>query len=156
MRNVLSAAATLLAIIGLMTPASAEVLSNVTIPVNNVTVFNPCPGAQEDVAVDGQVHAVLRLTSRDDGGVNLGITENAHGTGQGLITGAKYSVNFTQIGNVSSSFPPPFSFTVVTRMKVIGQGNVPDFLLYDTLSFFVPNLVDDPIVTPVSSRTECR
>ncbi len=153
MRNVLSAAATLLAVIALITPASAEVLSNVTIPAS-MTVRNPCNG--EDVAITGELHAVLRQTMRGDGGVNLGINQNAHGTGEGLTTGAKYIVNFTEIGSVSSSFQPPFSFTVVSRRNVLGQGKVPNFVLLDTLSFFVANLDDDPIVTPVSSRTECR
>jgi len=153
MRSVLSAAATLLAIIALITPASAEVLSNQTVPVSS-TVVNPCNG--EDVAVTGELHFVLRLTLRGDGGVNLGLNENAHGTGQGLTTGAKYSLNFTESGSVSSSFPPPFSFTVVTHQRFLGQGRVPNFLLHETLSFFVPNLIDDPIVRPVSSSMECK
>jgi len=134
MRSVLPAAATLLAIIASITPASAEVLSNQTVPISG-TVVNACNG--ESVAFTGEEHLLFRLTLSQDGGIHLGFHQNAHATGEGLTTGAKYSLNFTEGGSVTSSFPPPFAFTVVSHQNFLGQGKVPNFLLHETLSIAV-------------------
>ena len=152
MRSVLSAAATLLAVIALITPASAEVLSNQTVPISG-TVVNACNG--ESVAFTGQEHLLFRLTFDQNGGIHLGFNQNARATGQGADTGATYSLNFTEGGSVTSSFPPPFSFTVVSHQNFLGQGNVPNFLLHETLSIAV-DANGDFFATVVNMRTECR
>ena len=122
MRSVLPAAATLLAIIASITPASAEVLSNQTVPISG-TVVNACNG--ESVAFTGEEHLLFRLTFDQNGGIHLGFNQNARATGQGADTGATYSLNFTEGGSVTSSFPPPFAFTVVSHQNFLGQGKVP-------------------------------
>jgi len=152
MRSVLSAAATLLAVIALITPASAEVLSNQTVPISG-TVVNACNG--ESVAFTGQEHLLFRLTFDQNGGIHLGFNQNARATGQGADTGAKYSLNFTEGGSVTSSFPPPFAFTVVSHQNFRGQGKVPNFLLHETLSIAVA-ANGDMFATVVNMRTECH
>jgi len=100
----ISAATTLLAIIAVIPPASADVLSNQTIPLSG-TVVNACNG--ESVAYTGEEHLLFRLTLDQNGGTHLGFYQNASATGQGSITGAKYSLNFTDGGSANTSFPPP-------------------------------------------------
>jgi hypothetical protein len=151
MRNVLSATAMLLAIIVLITPASAEVLSNQTVPLSG-TVVNPCNG--ETVAVTGEEHLLFRLTSSQDGSIHLGLNQNARATGEELTTGATYSLNFTESGNVTSSFPPPFAFTVVSHENFLGRGDAPSFLLHATLSITV-DANGDLFATVINMTTQC-
>ena len=152
MRSVLPAAATLLAIIASMTPASAEVLSNQTVPISG-TVVNACNG--ESVAFTGEEHLLFRLTFDQNGGIHLGFNQNARATGEGADTGATYSLNFTEGGSVTSSFPPPFAFTVVSHQNFLGRGRVPNFLLHETLSIAVA-ANGDMFATVVNMRTECH
>ena len=98
---------------------------------------------------------MFRLTFDQNGGIHLGFNQNARATGQGADTGATYSLNFTEGGSVTSSFPPPFSFTVVSHQNFLGQGNVPNFLLHETLSIAV-DANGDFFATVVNMRTECR
>jgi|ERR1043166_4810565 hypothetical protein len=155
MRIVLSAATTLLAIIALMTPASADVMSNDTVPIN-LDLLNPCNG--EMIRFTGEEHMLFRLAFDQNGGTHLGFTQNARSTGQGLTTGATYTGNFTNGGSVSTTLPLPFSFTVVSHQNFLSQGKnpaAPDFLLHETLSIAVD--VDGNFSTTLlSMRTTCQ
>ncbi len=160
MRNVRSAAATLLGIIAWITPASAQgpnnqtppVISNQTVPLSG-TVVNACNG--ESVTYTGEEHLLFRLVFDQNGGIHMGFNQNAHAAGVGSITGANYSLNYTEGGSVTSSFPPPFSFTTVSHQNFLGRRNVPAFLLHATYSMSV-GTEGNLFATVVNMRTECR
>ncbi len=124
----------MLAIIAVMTPASADVLSNRTIPLDG-TVVNPCN--LEDIAYTGEERLLFRYTSDQNGGTHLGLNQVARAKGVGSTTGATYALNYTEGGSVSTSFSPPYSFTVVSHQNFLSHGNVPDFMLHATLSITV-------------------
>jgi len=79
----------------------------------------------------------------------------ARAKGVGSTTGATYALNYTEGGSVSTSFPPPYSFTVVSHQNFLSHGNVPDFMLHATLSITVDD-TGNFFATVIDSRTECR
>jgi hypothetical protein len=88
-------------------------------------LFPPCNS--EPTESHGTVHIVFSETVTPSGRVNLNLHGNANGTGVGLDTGAKYQWNDAFNGNLSDGTDGlPHIETFVQRIRLIGQGQVPD------------------------------
>jgi hypothetical protein len=154
MKRALLTAAIIVIMAALVTvrPASATVTSNQIIPVDFQT-FNPCNG--ELVSLSGEVHIMSHYTEDASGGFHVGFHINGHSTGPGLTTGATYQFTWAQNIAASSQTPPPSEFTFTQQQNVIGQGNVPNFLIHFTLHTTV-NAQGQTTSTVENIWAECR
>jgi hypothetical protein len=154
MKRALCTAATVLvmAALAMVRLASAEVITNQQLPVN-FQAFNPCNG--ETVSLSGVAHIVSRFTEDASGGFHIGFHIDEHATGTGLITGARYQFTWASDLATSSQTPAPSEFTFTQQQNVIGQGNVPNFLLHTTFHTTV-NAQGQTITTVDNFWTECR
>lgn len=80
-------------------------------------------------AIEGEstIHLVVSSNQTPSGHVNIKLHWNIKGKGTGLESGAKYELNETLNQSVTTDADNmPFTVTATRRLRVIGQGQVPD------------------------------
>jgi hypothetical protein len=134
--------------------AFAQGVTNTTVDLTGQTIVNPCNG--ETIVLSGSVHIVVRNTTDSDGGIHSTIENNYQGvTGVGQTTGATYHVANNSIFTANSKPPFPAEFSFPSTTKVIGQGNVPNFLA-DVHFKATVNANGDTTVAFFGSETQCQ
>ena len=128
----------------------AEV-TNTTMQIPAVVYDNPCLG--EPVALHGELHTVLTVTSQPSG-AHVASHLNARYAGTGLVTGVPYRASESQqdVWNVRD-LPDSHTTTMVTRL--ISQGGADNALLYTTLTTTI-DADGVPTVSVDDQRVECR
>ena len=131
MRRVLQAALLALALALVPYTASAAVVQNVTVPLNQ-TVFNPCNG--DTFVASGNVHVVVGMTADGSGGFHLHVDVNVSGvTG----TGSPSGITYHGVGGdwFATNVHPPFpaEFTATDVFGLISDGPSPNFVAHDTI-----------------------
>ena len=93
------------------------------IPFSGV-LFNPCNG--EQVAAEGSFHNVTRVDTDASGGSHFFFHQNAHLSGIGLTTGARYTLATT---THEFSYNQPFTTVQAANVpfQFVAQGNIPNF-----------------------------
>ena len=158
MKSALFAVA-VLAIIALTTPATADVITDVWVPISG-TLTSPCNG--ETVTYSGAFHVINRVTVDENGGFHLGIQQNGKGVGQGGTTGATYQMMFAENGVVNTTYAPPFTFTKDQVFRFIAQGKYPDFVSHETYTVYLDlDATGNPVITGTtfnqgSRQAECK
>jgi hypothetical protein len=108
----------------------------------------------EFAPVSGVAHILFHVTEDASGGFHTDFKINEHAAGTGLTTGANYEFQFIDNNSVNMrSLPSDMTLTVSEH--VIGQGSVPNFLLYITLHITV-NAEGRGTATVDNFNTECH
>jgi hypothetical protein len=104
--------------------ASAAVVTNVNIPINEV-LFNPCNG--ETVTLTGVSHVVVTTTLDGAGGSHNTMQNNIHLAGSGSL-GNSYEGNMenTTVFNARVAVASTF----VATLSMISNGSAPNFELH--------------------------
>ena len=91
---------------------------------------NPCNG--EPVQLNAELDLVIHRNT-GSGGTHMHTTSNLHGTGVGLVTGAKYRLN--SIATANFNFNGAVNQTLWQDAVFVGQGQAPNFLFQETEHF---------------------
>jgi len=141
--------------VGLSTPAAAappEINQRIDIPAFGF--FDPC--TNEFFVGSGTIHLILKTSSSADvTRFDVHVVSRARGTS--LLTGTRFTLiqNQNAHGTFSSTFPFfPFSVDAVTIVRVIGQGNAPDFRLHIVAQIAV-DANGQPTLVDVKRNTTC-
>jgi hypothetical protein len=136
----------------LATTVRADNVVNADIPVS-VTVTNPC--VPELVDLSGNLHLIVNITNDSSGGTHFKLGVNAKTSGTGESSGAKYQGNLNLNVSLNANSGGTFNVTVPLNIELIGQGQVPNFLVHALLHVTV-----DPAGNVTSSvdnfSAECR
>ncbi len=115
--------------------AHADVITSTDTSFTGFGVTNPC--VPELVRLTGNVHSTFHFTVDQNGGLHLGIHQNTQGlSGEGSVTLVKYQVNRAQDQELNFT-SLPFESTSTDKLEVIGQGQVPNFILHFTIHVLV-------------------
>ncbi|WP_316568591.1 hypothetical protein [Neobacillus sp. YIM B06451] len=131
----------------------AKVL-NFTMPAGG-TITSPCNN--ETIVLTGNTHVLITQTVDGKGGVHFKFhvnTQNLLGTG--LTTGAQYkfvSTSNAEQNTGSSGFPS--EFTAIDTLRVIAQGNVPNFLTH-AIGKFTFNANGELTAFKIDFDSECK
>ena len=87
---------------------------------------NPCNG--EPVQLTAEQDLVIHRNT-GSGGTHMHITNNLHGTGVGLVTGATYNLN--SVATANTNINGALNQTLWQDAVLVGQGNVPNFLFQE-------------------------
>jgi hypothetical protein len=102
-------------------------MTNVKAPVA-LDVWNPVTG--EWVHITGETHIMTSLTNDGAGGSHSVWHFNSRAQGIGLTTGNEYIGRHVEQENVNFKPPFPHEETFVQNIRMIGRGNVPNFVLH--------------------------
>ena len=80
-------------LLGSVTPAYAEVVTNVQFPINWLMTTSQCPALPADVTGNGRFHSVFSVTQDANGGFHLVFADTAHGRATDT-NGGKYAFNY--------------------------------------------------------------
>jgi hypothetical protein len=135
--------------------AQAEVVTNITVPVNmNVSVPCAAGGAGETVSLSGDLHVLLRLTIGNSGGIHLGSHFQPEGvSGLGQTTGDKYQA--TGVAQEEFNATIGAEETFMHNLRVIGQGNGNNFLIHEFFHVTV-NANGDVTAFVDNQSVDCR
>jgi len=132
MKNVMRATlfVVLLVLVALQV-SHAEVITNVSVPVN-IPVFIPCAAgrAGELVVLSGDLHVLVRFTMSKSGGVHAAAHFQPQGiSGIGQTTGEKYQGT----GVTQDEFNARIGVeeTFVNNFRIIGQASGNNFLIHE-------------------------
>ena len=107
------------------TPALAQASSsttNTTVPISGTFTNAYCPFA-EPVAISGEVHMLVHVTTDATGGFHITIHSNNEGvSGTGLTTGAQYQLTEQLSFHFNTQGPFPQEVAQVNRLVLSGQG----------------------------------
>ncbi len=128
--------------------------SKVFIPVD-FFLFGPC--VSEPTQSRGRLHILIIETVTPSGRRHFRFQLNANGTGVGLTTGAKYQWNhaINEGFSVDENDGLPYTYTWVNRVRLIGQGQVPD-RYYDFILHVTINANGEETVSKFEETFECR
>jgi hypothetical protein len=145
-----------IALIGLAlpTPTRAANITNVTLPFA-FAAFVPCAngGLGEVVNLSGDDHIVVSVTIDNGGNFHVKQHFNAHGSGVGSTTGAKYQ--FNEVANFEETLNPPGGEENLTlTFKVTGQGPGNNLVIRETFHITV-NANGDVTVNRSSFSVDC-
>jgi hypothetical protein len=141
-----------LALVLLVAPARAANVVNVTFNIPAAVYDNPCVG--EQVALSGQLHLILNVTTDSSGGYHFVSKWNASYTGSGLLSGASYTASESKQESWTAS-QLPASHTTTSVVKLTSKGGAPNAYLYTTMTTTIDaNLVATVTVDSVS--IDCR
>jgi hypothetical protein len=134
--------------------ATTETIEDTT-PLEFTLDQSPCAG--ELIHVSGQLHTVSHVT-HDATGVMHAESHFNHVNvqGTGLVSGGQYRVIATQQATAHGDFEEyPIRYTLQETSNVIGQGQLPDFMLHLTYHVVIN---EDGTVTMevINFRAECR
>jgi hypothetical protein len=120
--------------------AIAAVESNFNIPIDQ-SVFIPCAngGAGDNVTLGGPLHMLAVVTfTKDQAHVKLQANPQDV-TGKGSGAGATYRATGVSRDdlNVNTANGFPVNETIVNNFRIIGKGQVDNFLVHETLHFTV-------------------
>jgi len=113
-------------------PVSAEAQSNIKVPVE-IAVFIPCAadGAGELVFLTGNLHALVRFTMDQAGGIHAAAHFQPQGiSGVGQTTGAKYQA--TGVTQDEFNAKRGIQETFINNFRIVGQGPGNNFLIHET------------------------
>lgn len=119
-------------LIALAQPVHAAVQTNVKVPVD-IGVFIPCAadGAGEVVFLTGNLHALVRFTMDQAGGIHAAAHFQPQGiSGNGQTTGDKYQATGVTQDEFNAKLGAEETF--INNFRIIGQGNGNNFLLHET------------------------
>ncbi|MBI2852663.1 MAG: hypothetical protein HYX84_06145 [Chloroflexi bacterium] len=142
--------------IGTVVPANAEVVTNISVPIN-VLVFVPCAngGAGELVSLSGNLHVLVTVTEDEAGGFHLSASNNPQGiSGTGLTTGANYrgtGVTRQELNLTNGAS----EVTFVNNFRIIGQGTGNNFLVHQTVHLTV-NANGEVTADVVIDSVDCK
>lgn len=116
-----------------VTPATAAVTANLSIPLD-LFVFVPCAagGAGEMVELTGPLHVVMALTANQAGGFTVVAHFQPQGvSGIGFTTGLRYNAT----GETDETFTVNAgqTDTFVNNFKIIGQGPNNNFMVHENV-----------------------
>jgi hypothetical protein len=106
-----------------------------TQPVEFV-VAEDCAG--EEIQFSGQIHSVFHITQDAAGGTHVAAENNLNVQGTGLVSGGQYRMLATILSTQhinSGGFP--IVFTTEGSGKVIGKGQLPDFMAHSVVHFTI-------------------
>lgn len=113
-------------------PVTAAVQTNLKVPVN-IGVFIPCAadGTGEVVFLTGNLHALLRFTVDQAGGIHAASHFQPQGiSGSGQTTGEKYQA--TGVTQEEFNAKVGVEETFVNNFRIVGQGPRNNFLIHET------------------------
>jgi opacity protein-like surface antigen len=135
MRRFLKAALLGLALALVPASASAAVVQNVTMPLNQV-VLNPCNG--DTFTATGNIHLVMAETADGSGGLHIHVDVNVSNvTGVGSVTGATYHGIGGFWFEISGHPPFPFTTTSTNVFGLISQGSTANLVVTSTFHLTV-------------------
>jgi hypothetical protein len=124
-----------LALVLVPTTASAAVVLNVTIPLNQ-EVFSPCTG--DVIQATGFIHLVGTETVDGNGGFHMAFMVNvSQVTGVGSLTGATYHGVGGDWFTVNAQPPFPFEATQTDVFALVSSGSTPNLVVTDTFHITV-------------------
>ena len=127
-----------------------------TIPFAGVPIFDPC--TNESFRATGVVKISLKTATSHGGVTHFGLAITSKAKGPGLLTGTKYVFieGDHEHANLRGASPDLFSGTVtaVTKVRINGQGKLPDFSLHIQIHVTV-NANGEPTASVVRQRIEC-
>ena len=135
--------------------ATQVVSTNLSSPIN-FEQWVECAngGAGESVALTGAMHIVSHSTQSASGNIQVKFQFQPQGlSGIGMLTGQKYVSNGVQ--QQSFGTRAGVSFTIVNKLRMIGQGSAPDFYLSELLHVTV-NANGVTTVDNESLSTDCQ
>lgn len=137
---------------GLSMSASAEVVQNVFLPLNQA-VNNACTG--ELVLLSGELH--LLITNQPTGnGLRIGThSQPAGATGTGTVSGATYHATGVTVQDFFVDGPPPWDRTFVNNFYIIGEGDAPNFRVHATIHITI-NANGETTADVMEVRTSCN
>jgi type 1 fimbria pilin len=141
-----------LALLLLAAPAQAANVVNVTIQIPATVYDNPCLG--EPVALHGDLHLILNITTDSSGGYHFVSKWNASYSGTGLLSGATYTASESKQESWSAS-QLPASHTTTSVIKLISKGGAQNAYLYTTTTTTI-DANGVPTVTVDSVSIDCR
>lgn len=146
-RGVASVAVSMLALLVLAGPASAQTIHiNTKIPFQASGLDNPCTTNKvESITISGTVHLVLAV-NRTSGGFHITGYADIKGTGRDQ-NGLRYLVDGRAQVNVNTASLPA---TINLRVLVISQGGTPNFQLVIRV-----RINPDGSVSIVNVRSRC-
>jgi hypothetical protein len=119
--------------VGMVRLARAAVIFNGDVPIV-ASVVNECNG--ETVVLSGVGHEVIDQTVSTSGNLHFSTHFNGQGvSGVGLTTGAKYSLSNSV--NEQETLAGASEETINQTYDVIGQGQVPNFVVHSLLHITV-------------------
>jgi len=127
-----------------------------TIPFAGVPISDPC--TNESFLATGVVKISLKTATSHGGVTHFGLAITLKAKGPGLLTGLKYV--FVEGDHEHANFrgtPPDLlsgTLTAVTKIRINGQGKLPDFSLHIQIHVTV-NANGEPTATVVRQRIEC-
>ena len=95
---------------------------------------NPCNG--EPVATQAEQFENITLVTTDNG-TQLTVITNIHGTGTGLVTGAKYQLSAVSTAHLADGNQGAENQTLWQDFVFSSQGDVPNFLVQVTEHFTI-------------------
>lgn len=151
-----SLAATLLLLaLGLLlfaSPAQSANVVNTTIQIPATVYDNPCLG--ESVALHGDLHILLNVTTTKAGTFQYTSTWNASYSGTGLVSGATYKASESKQESWSTR-QLPASHTTTSVVRLISKGGAQNAFLYTTMTTTI-DANGVPTVTVDSVSVVCR
>lgn len=110
--------------------ASAAVIQNITVPLNQ-TVFSPCTG--DVFQATGSIHLVETMTFDGSGGFHAAFMDNvSQVTGVGSVTGATYHGVGGGWFTVNGRLPFPIEATETDVFGLISAGSTPNLVVTAT------------------------
>ncbi len=120
----------LIAAFVVLIPASAEVTTNVRVPIDDVTHAScALGGSGEDVHISGTMHILISVTFDERGGTHLKAIRQMQVSGVGLTSGDKYVGTTADQTTVNFVGEPPANYTREYSVHLIGQGPGNNLLL---------------------------
>jgi hypothetical protein len=136
-------------------PAKAGNVYNITINIPAMITDNPCAGG-EPVALTGALHLTESVTTDSRGGFHLVQTLNTQGlSGQGLVSGKKYTSSQIQEDNFYTQPPFPVVVTNIHHITLQSQTGLANFLFALDLHTTI-NANGVPTATVDNFRCECK
>jgi hypothetical protein len=142
----------LLALLLVAAPAQAANVVNTTIHIPLAVYDNPCLG--EPIALSGDLHLILNITTDSAGGYHYVSKWNASYSGTGVISGAAYTASESK--QESWSAPQlPASHTTTSVVKLVTKGGAQNAFLITTFTTTI-DANGAVTVTEDSVSVDCR
>jgi len=138
--------------VGLSTPAAAappEINERIDIPA--FAFFDPC--TNEFFVGSGTIHLISKTSTTTDG-FRFDVHLESRARGTSLVTGTRFTLMQNQNAHGTVGSPFPLSVDSVTVVRVIGQGNAPDFRLH-IVARIAFDASGQPTLVDVKRNTTC-
>ena len=143
-----------LALIGIMRPASVQAAAVTETTVETIPFEDVVQGCGEDIIINGEIHVVFHVTEDASGGFHVHTLFHPQGlTGVGATSGATYHA----VGETKTSFNTngATTYTFVNNFKMIGEGQAPNYLVHNTVHVTI-NANGEPSAFVDNTSVECR